>query len=518
MILFEISYEVCNKVGGIYTVIRSKVPSIKKRVDRHILIGPWIREQKEEFIPTTPELVPPEIQKVFDILYKKGIYCTYGKWNVQGFPETILIDYVTFAQQKNEYKKKYWELFGVDSLFTGWDFEEPLCFSTAAGIFIEEFEKEKNKKIVAQFHEWLAGFGLLYLKSKESKVKTIFTTHATTLGRSLSERDIFVSSLPYDFNPDRTATDIGVIAKHTVEKACAIHANAFTTVSTITSHETESLLGKKADIITPNGLDIADFPNNKEMIARKKHARMALCNFLQQYIQLDHTESMILYTSGRPEFKNKGFNILLESLSELNTQGKQLACFFFVPWKHYEIKQIVQKRLQGEDTSEIPICTHDIDDEDQHPILRACKQLGLNNKGSVKIILYPVYLGTRSDIIFKKSYYDLISGCDLGVFASAYEPWGYTPLESIACGVPAITTDACGFGDYMKNNVTQKSKGIKSGLYVLLRKKEDPVKKITKIIIDHNKRKNKEIISKDARDLANMCDWEIFVDNYFKVY
>lgn len=513
MILCEVSFEVCNKVGGIYTVVQSKASILNKNIKRHITIGPWLRNQKEEFLQASTEAVPPEIQKAFDALSKKNIFCTYGRWNVHGFPETILIDYFKFAEEKNKYKQEYWEHFRIDSLETGWDFEEPLCFSTAAGMLIEELSKDQ--KIIAQFHEWLTGFGLLYLKQVKNKTRSVFTTHATTLGRSLSERGISIYDLPADFNPDKTAKDIGVIAKHTTEKAVANNADCFTTVSKITAKETELLLGKKPDILTPNGLDIKDFPKNQELEAAYINSRIMLLEFSKNIFNEDMSDATILYTSGRPEFQNKGFDILLESLADLNKKNKKIICFFFIPWKHYQIKDSIQKNINGDVLKNTDICTHYIEYEQEHPIIKKCNELGLDNKGSVKVIWYPSYIGSREDIIFKKTYYQTISGCDLGIFASSYEPWGYTPLESIACGVPAITTDLCGFGQYMNKYKPTIIKGLE---ILSIKKENNAKKKLTEAINTYLKIKDRKKISKEAYLLSKTCDWNSFIKCYLKAY
>jgi phosphorylase/glycogen(starch) synthase len=519
MIIYEVSFEICNKVGGIYTVVSSKVPALQPIASRHILIGPWLPKSSEEFIQAAPKDVPPEIQRVFDILSQRKIYCTYGHWSIRGFPETILINFLDFAAEKNAFKTLYWEKFGVDSLFAGWDFEEPLCFATAAGILIEELTKKSSEKCVAQFHEWLAGFGILYLKREKSLasslVKTIFTTHATTLGRSLSERGIFVHALPVDFVPDSVARDFGVIAKHSVEKACAHISDFFTTVSDITAKETEILLQKAPDVLTYNGLDLASFLEISEQEAIHKSSHLILENFASNYFDCSLSKVPLIYTSGRPEFSNKGYDVLLESLSILNKKNISVVCFFFVPWKHYQLKDAVEQKLRGGTTPCYDISPYYLDNESEHQILKKCAELGLNNKGSVKIILYPPYLGTSDEIIFKKNYYHLVAGCDLGIFASSYEPWGYTPLESLAVGVPAITTDQSGFGLFMEGKQLQ----LRDGFEILYRKnKGDVSKDLASMILSFSKLKNKRSIAKKAHALASLCDWKNFISRYISVY
>ena len=183
--LFEVSYEVCNKVGGIYTVLTSKAALMKEKYKEYTTIGPYYAEKANVGLEQLP--VPQELAKIFEELKSEGIECIYGKWQVPGEPNTILIDFRNVVGQADSIKKELWDNFSVDTLFGSGDFIEPMIWAWSVGRLLEKVgQNNSSKKIVAHFHEWLAGIALLYLKMKESSVKTVFTTHATMLGRAIA--------------------------------------------------------------------------------------------------------------------------------------------------------------------------------------------------------------------------------------------------------------------------------------------------------------------------------------------
>jgi len=510
--LFETSFEVCNKVGGIHTVVSSKVNSLKNVVDKHILFGPWFRDRPSfEFIQSTADEVPQDIQEIFNFLSKKGIFCTHGKWDISSYPEVVLIDFQELAKEENRnyLKKKYWDYFGVDSLNSNWDFDEPLCFSTAVGMFIEEYARQNpNNDYVAQFHEWMCGFGGLYLKAKKIEkegvdVRTIFTTHATMLGRSLMSqgKDPVVLSKTKSFNPIDVAKECGVIEKYTTEVACAKYCDSFTTVSKITTREAKILL--KADAkLTPNGIDLSFFKQGKELFIKQFNSRKRIEEILSKlFPNEDFSNSFLIYTSGRPEFHNKGFDVLLEAISFFNSRNEDVVCLFLVPLNHYE--KVIP--FDG-------ISTHYIDGGSDYPLIKYAKELGLNNTGKTKVVLYPCYLGSEDDEYFGTPYYASVSGFDLGIFSSFYEPWGYTPLECIATGVPTITSNVTGFGDYVKS---KKLKGIE-----IVEKNETEVSSIISIIKKYKSStpEEKMQIAIDSINSSKKFEWGVFIKNYLKEY
>ncbi len=580
--LFEVSWEICNKVGGIYTVVRSKIaPTLGYYKQNYYAVGPYFVDKATgEF----QEMIPPiGLKSVFDNLKNQGIICHYGVWLVSGEPQTILIDFSGYAKNNNLIKKEFWERFKIDSLGTVYhDFDEPVVWSYCVGKLLEEMSKLSDKKMVAHFHEWLSGAGLLYLKSKNIRVGTVFTTHATTLGRTITGNNGNLYSLLGKIDPDKVAYEFGIQTKHQMETQCAKNADVFTTVSEITGIEAEALLGKKPDVLLPNGLDIDKFPTFEEASIKHRLFRGKIREFLMYYFfpyyTFDIDEAIIYFIAGRYEFRDKGIDIFIKSLGKLNERlkkersDKTVIAFFWIPGNIRGIKpellesktlfedvkdsvsdsiqqigerilyaSIGQKKMSDEfllgpevvqenkkkilsflkKTGDPPLSTHDLYNEDKDLILQYFKQYNLSNKkeDNVKVVFYPIYL-TGADRLLDTTPYESMQGSHLGVFPSYYEPWGYTPLEAGALGVVSVTTDLAGFGRYIrsKTGVTQYP-----GIFVLdrLGKSDDEVvDQLAQIFYDYAKLTKQERIENkiEAQKLAALADWKILIENYIRAH
>ncbi len=583
-VCFEVSWEVCNKVGGIFTVVSSKVSQmIEHYKDNYFLVGPYFPQKIYGIFEET--LAPEGCRTALEKLKKEGIEVHCGTWLTKGNPHVLLIDFSNFAKNKNEIKKELWDNYKIDSLYTEYfDFDEPVIWAYAVGKVIESLKPSfNNKKIVAQFHEWLSGAGLLYLKSRKARIGTVFTTHATMLGRTLASEDINLYEILNKINPDEEAKKRGpsIFAKFQMEKQCALNANVFTTVSEITGIEAEKLLSRKPDVILPNGLDMSKFPTFEQSSVKHKIFKNRIKYFLMTYFfpyysfNIDNT--LIYFLAGRYEFHDKGIDVFIKALGELNLMlkkeksNKTIVAFFWVPGNIRAIKpallesktllndikdevddlsediknkiinllvsqkEISKKELFDEDNLEDfkrktlrllrkgvpPASTHDLYNEDSDQILNAFKQAGLNNlkEDPVKVIFYPIYL-SGADGLLDTSYYESMQGAHLGVFPSYYEPWGYTPLEGGALGVSSVTTDLSGFGRFIcKECATQKYPGI----FVLKRyqKKDDQVIKdlagfMYKFAKFNAQERTENKIT--AQKIALMADWKNFIENYIKAH
>jgi phosphorylase/glycogen(starch) synthase len=154
--------------------------------DNYLLIGPW-REQSKEFV----EISSPFLDEVKKVLAAKNLLCHVGYWDTGTRPKVILVDF------KNRYKidtllYSLWADFGIGSMASDYDYHEPILFSTAAGEIISNLAASKLIKdwqVIAHFHEWMCGAGILYLKKHCRQIATVFTTHATVLGRALAQND-----------------------------------------------------------------------------------------------------------------------------------------------------------------------------------------------------------------------------------------------------------------------------------------------------------------------------------------
>jgi glycogen phosphorylase/synthase len=457
--LFETSWEVCNKVGGIHTVISTKALTLVNELkDNYILIGPDVWRDAT----TNPEFV--EDANLFkswrDRAAEEGLHIKIGNWNIAGRPIVIIVDFKTFISQKDDIFKTFWERFKLDSLSGQWDYVEPALFGWAAAKVIESFTKYNlsfRHKIVAQFHEWMTGTGLLYLKQNVPQVGTIFTTHATVIGRSVAGNQLPLYSKLKEFDGDAKALDFNVTAKQSLEKLAAQNADCFTTVSELTGKECSQFLKKDIDLVTPNGFEDSFLPPPEKFDDSRKLARQKFLEVANALLDGNIKEDAFLVgIGGRYEFKNKGIDLLIDSLGRINTSGlvnKQVVAFILIPANHYGPRKDLLNNLNSKEHHQLNglFLTHNLHEAEYDPILNRLKKVGITNDpgDKVKAIFVPCYLN-GNDEIFNLHYYELLIGLDLGVFPSYYEPWGYTPLESLAFHVPTVTTSLTGFGLWVR--------------------------------------------------------------------
>ncbi|MGV8161766.1 MAG: glycogen/starch synthase [Candidatus Nanoarchaeia archaeon] len=582
--LFEISWEVCNKVGGIYSVITSKAKLVTEYYHDYYCIGPYFKDKADEYFQE--KTVPHKFKSALDELNKQGIIIHYGSWLVEGEPNTFLIEFNELISKKDEIKKEFWDHYKIDSLYSQWEFEEPMLFSYAAGLMVKKFEDAKAfnpEKTVIQSHEWMTGFSFLKLKSSGSRTKSVFTTHATMLGRSISGSNQDLYGMLGHFNTDDKARELGVIDKFTAERAAAQNATIFTTVSEITSRESEFILGRKPEVLVLNGLNMENYPSIEETSIKHVTSREILREFLVYsffpYYKFDVTKNLMFYTACRYEFENKGVDLYINALGMLNEDLKKIdtertiTAFMFIAvpnagvkaellenknyYKHIKayveskskditsniINDFVSGEGEGEDILSkefiqemrrdvlhfrrkgAPImCTHRLfGPEEQDRILQACRAAGLNNtkEDKVKIVLFPAYL-SGTDALLNLDFFDTAAGCHLAVFPSYYEPWGYTPLESAALGVPTVTTDLAGFGRFIKEK-TEFMKTETRGVYIMERdgkSKQDSTYQLYEIMkrfstMDHSERVDNKV---RAKELSHLADWRHLVKNYIEAH
>jgi len=455
-ILFEVSWEVCNKVGGIYTVLTSKSEEFLTRFGEHYLfIGPDIWREDHD----NPDFL--EDNTLFlgwkESAFASGLRFRTGRWNIPGNPQVIMIDFTPLIPRKDQIFSKAWEDYRLDSITGGWDYIEASLFGYAAGMLIKSFsEYYRFKQVVAQFHEWMTGMGILYLEKESPYIGTVFTTHATTVGRSISGNGLPLYENLSEYSGDEMASRLNVTAKHSLEKLAAVNSDQFTTVSEITAKECTQLIGRSPDVVTPNGFNPDLVPDSDTLKEQRVTARKAIRNIARAIFGYEISDDFLaIGTSGRYEFRNKGLDVFIKSLQKLNEESgleKEIVALIMVPANNYGPRRSVGERLNGESTevSGSMHLTHNLHDVDSDPVIRLLNETGLNNDRNkkVRIIFIPCYLDGQDGIV-NLTYYQLLAGLDYTVFPSYYEPWGYTPLESIAFGVPTLTTDQAGFGLWM---------------------------------------------------------------------
>ena len=527
--LFEVSWEVCNKVGGIHTVISTKALSMAREFkNNHILIGPdvWRYNEPNPEFTEDPHLFKSWRAKVS----REGLRIKVGRWNIAGNPVVILVDFTTFIAQKDQILTSFWEKFRLDSLTGQWDYIEPVLFGYTAGKVIESFVRynaSSRQHVIAQFHEWMTGSGLLYLKDVLPQVGCVFTTHATVLGRSIAGNGLPLYDHIQQYNPAEVAHRFQVEAKQSMESKAAEFADCFTTVSEITAVECAHFLGKKVDMITPNGFENSFTPPDDIYLEKREAGRKKLLKVAQALAGRAISEdAFIVGISGRYEFKNKGIDVFIEALGQLNRDRentKEIVAFILVPAGHQgvntELINNLEKPYQAVEVVH-PYVTHILTDPEHDPILLkfAEEQLLNREENRVKVFFSPSYLN-GSDGVFDVPYYDLLVGMDLTVFPSYYEPWGYTPLESLAFKVPSITTTLAGFGLWVETHYSKEHPGIDvisrddRNNEAVVHEIADKMKYIAALAPDKYLK-----YQENAKEVSRIALWEHLITYYHKAY
>ncbi len=531
--IFESSWEVCNKVGGIYTVLSTRAKTLQNVFpDRIFFIGPDVWLGKENPLFTEDEKMLLAWHK--HATEKDGLKIRIGRWNIPGHPIAILVDFTPFYEQKNDIYTQAWIDYQVDSLHAYGDYDEASMFSYAAGKVVESYYRynlQASDKVIYQAHEWMTGLGALYIQKHVPEIATIFTTHATSIGRSIAGNNKPLYDYLFAYNGDQMAQELNMESKHSIEKQTAHHVDCFTTVSEITNHECSELLDKSADVVLMNGFEDDFVPKGTLFAKKRKHARETLLNMANKLMGIHLTDdTMIIGTSGRYEFKNKGINVYLEALNRLTRDKnlkKEVLAFLYVPGWVGEAREDLRERLDSDkdyDTPlECPFITHWLHNMSHDQVLDMLKYLNMSNGADtkVKVVFVPCYLDGK-DGILKELYYDLLIGMDLSVYPSYYEPWGYTPLESIAFKVPTITTDLAGFGLWV-NSLKGGSSTLKDGVKVIHRTDynySEVADVIKDTISEFSTLTDTEInkIRKNAANIAEKALWKHFIQYYYEAY
>ena len=531
--VFESSWEVCNKVGGIYTVLSTRANTLQQEMqDKVFFIGPDVwHENTCPYFKEDAKLLA-EWKKTAT---EEGLKVKVGRWTIPGNPIAILVDFQKYFEKKNEIYGWLWENYQVDSLHAYGDYDEASMFSYAAGLVVESYYKfalSNKNKVIYHANEWMTGLGLLYVNNKLPQVGTIFTTHATSIGRSIAGNMKPLYDYLFAYNGDQMAGELNMQSKHSIEKQTAFHCDCFTTVSEITARECVELLDKKVDVVLPNGFENGFVPANASTFTRKrKAARKRLLDVANALLgeSLDD-DTLIVSTSGRYEFRNKGVDVYIESMNRLlrdKELKKKVLAFIEVPGWVGEPRQDLKERLdsgkQYDTPLEVPQVTHWLHEMSHDNVLSMMKYYDMHNRkdDKVKVIFLPCYLD-GNDGILNMSYYDIVLGNDLCIYPSYYEPWGYTPLEAIAFKVPCITTDLAGFGQWVNSEVGHAAE-IKDGVKVIHRTDynySEVADAIKDTVAEFSAMTKKQV--SDARSAAEKLSkkalWSEFIKYYHEAY
>lgn len=531
--IFESSWEVCNKVGGIYTVLSTRAKTLQEAFpDRLFFIGPDVWSGKENPLFTEDD----ELLKAWrtEAETKDNLKIRVGRWNIPGNPIIILVDFTPFYAVKNDIYTQAWLDFQVDSLHAYGDYDEASMFSYAAGKVVESYYRHNltvADKVIYHANEWMTGLGALYIQKHVPQIATVFTTHATSIGRSIAGNNKPLYDYLFAYNGDQMARELNIESKHSIEKQTAHHVDCFTTVSDITDNECKELLEKQADVVLVNGFEDDFVPKGRSYSAKRQKARKALLNVANKLLGTRlGDDTMLVGTSGRYEFKNKGINVYLEALNRL-TRDKNLKrdvlAFVSVPgWVGEPRKDLAERLKSKEDFDtplECPFITHWLHNMSHDQVLDMLKYLNMSNAKDmrVKVIFVPCYLDGNDGIV-NLAYYDLMPGFDLTVYPSYYEPWGYTPLESMAFKVPTITTDLAGFGLWV-NTLKGHYAILQDGVKVIHRTDynySEVADAIRDTLTEYSALSPKEIekVRKNAAAVAEQALWKYFIKNYYVAY
>lgn len=531
--LFEVSTEVCNQVGGIYQVLRSKAPLMTQRWgDRYFLVGPYDAAKAQVEFEETKAV--GWVAKALQQLRDQGLNIHHGRWLVPGRPRVLLLEHWLAPDRLGTVKYHLWADHGIELPTADWLIDFVVSFAEAARRLFETLSEHRpvhgqgETTLLAHFHEWLGGLAIPLIRRQGLPVATAFTTHATVLGRFIaSSREDFYAQLPW-IDHEAEAARYNVRPQHKIERAAAHGAHVFTTVSSITAEECAGLLGRPVDVVTPNGLTIGLYNAGHEQQRlhgeyKEQIHQFTMGHFFPSY-SFDLDKTLYFFTSGRYEPRNKGFDLCLEAMARLNAElrranlGKTVV--FFVVTKRAtrsvnplamekrgvlnELNEVCGKimasvsprlftraargeRLHLDDLVDeywllrykraqqamrqhcLPmVVTHLLDDDQNDPVLTQIRNLQLFNREEdpVKVVYHPDFI-TPHNRLWRMEYDQFVRGCHMGLFPSAYEPWGYTPLECAAVGVPSVTSDLAGFGRYVLENVPKPQE---AGMHVLRRR------------------------------------------------
>ena len=535
--IFESSWEVCNKVGGIYTVLSTRAKTLQEALqDKIVFIGPdfW-KEHESPYFKEDSTLFADWQQGATE----QGLKIRVGRWTVPGEPLAILVDFNPYFEKKNEIYGWLWEKYSVDSLHAYGDYDEASMFSYAAALVVESFYSwmvesgkwNEKTKVVYHANEWMCGLGALYINNKLPQIGTIFTTHATSIGRSIAGNMKPLYDYLFAYNGDQMAGELNMQSKHSIEKQTAHYVDCFTTVSEITAKECVELLDKPVDVVLPNGFDNSFVPNAQLFSRKRKAARKKMLDIANALLgeELDD-DTILISTSGRYEFRNKGIDVFVEAMNRLlrdRDLKKKIVAFIEVPGWVGEPRKDLQERLNSGKTYDTPLdvpqVTHWLHNMSHDNVLSMLKYYDMHNRKDemVKVIFLPCYLDGKDGIV-NMNYYDIVLGNDLCIYPSYYEPWGYTPLEAVAFKVPCITTDLAGFGLWA-NSVFGHEGELADGVKVIHRTDynySEVADNIKDTVAAFSSMTKKEIDTcrKNADALSKKALWSEFIKFYYEAY
>ncbi len=577
--LLEVAWEVCSQIGGIYTVIKTKAPNMVDRwKENYLLVGPY--HQHTSSLEFEEVVVPETLRPVVEKLTAAGIPSHYGRWLTDGRPAVLLLDYRARYEQLGNDKYFLWKDNGISIEGSDGEVDAVIAFGACVAELLRCASEGLGQKLVAHFHEWMAGVAIPRIRHMKLPIATVFTTHATQLGRYIAANDPhFYSNLPV-INADAEARRYMIWSKYAIERAAAHASHVFTTVSEVTAREAQYLLGRKPEFVLPNGLNAHHFTalhefQNLHLKYKERIHEFVMGHFFPSY-SFDLDRTLYIFTSGRYEYLNKGMDLFIEALHRLNERLKStpkpptVVAFIITraPTKNLNVTSL-QNHLRLEDlkttcremeqslgqrileaaargrmptyddifTEDIqlrlkrailarkttqwpPVVTHDLWDDANDPVMNHLRHRNLINAPGdpVKVVFHPDFVSLSS--LFSLDYDQFVRGCHMGVFPSYYEPWGYTPLECLALGLPTVTTDLSGFGAYVERHVPD---ALQNGVLVLNRSKaaaEHCIEQLSSFLVKFCELNRRERISlrNRAERITERFTWDVMAAHYHRAH
>ena len=333
-----------------------------------------------------------------------------------------MVDFNQYFEKKNDIYGWLWENYGVDSLHAYGDYDEASMFSYAAALVVESFYNHYltlKDKVIYHANEWMCGLGALYINNKLPQIGTIFTTHATSIGRSIAGNMKPLYDYLFAYNGDQMAGELNMQSKHSIEKQTAHYVDCFTTVSDITAKECVELLDKPVDVVLPNGFDNSFVPSAAKFNRKRNAARRKMLDVANALLgeNLDD-DTLLVSTSGRYEFRNKGIDVFVEAMNRLlrdRDLKKKVVAFIEVPGWVGEPRKDLQERLKSgkkyDTPLDVPQVTHWLHNMSHDNVLGMMKYYDMHNRKDekVKVIFLPCYLDGNDGIV-NLTYYDIVLG------------------------------------------------------------------------------------------------------------
>ncbi len=465
--LYVISWEVCNRLGGVHTVLETSAPAIASRYGDDVLyVGPDLWADRAAQATFVEDAVQPTLAA---LAAERDVPVRFGRWRIEGSPAVALVDSGRLLESKNRLLGDLWNDFGVDSIHADWDSVERILFAYATGMLVElhyhTAVRSRGLRAVAHFHQWQTAAGLLRLAKTTPEIGTVYNPHGSALGRALAGGGVKLHRDLATVEPAKTARERHLDAQHTLEVAAAKQASVLVDVSEHSAVETAHLLGRRPDLVTPNGWTTTPRPDAKH----RDEVRAALFRTAERFLgsPVDPVRTRLVFSSGRYEFRNKGLDVVMDVLGRLcedpEPPARPLLYCVAVAAPQTGPRPEVVRRLKEPELAGTAcgVCTHNLAHPEDDPILTACRTHGIDNRpgDAARILFAPVRLDGR-DPVLPFSYADVLQASDITIFPSSYEPWGYTPVESLAAGVPTVTTDLTGFGRFVLTLPEEERAGV----------------------------------------------------------